>query len=613
MAPLAANRTLRRRRAGLALVLLLAMAPHLGAQTPWPVTESPPISVETATPIVTPAFETPIPQAAESPAARGMPRLSGPPFPSSHSPSPGVWGAPPPLSDPQIRSARVFAPPVPNAPVPAPPPPAPASPLPARPVPPGALPPAPTPNPAPAPSMQGQPVTDPQPDPAPASRPSAPNPHPVAPETPHPANPETLVPGPGAARGILVRLPVAQPQPGGTVWLQPNVQPLAAGPLDDYGHGGGELGPGPTGMLPSWDPAAVPGANAWNGEVLPLADPFAQDPCLNCGSNGASAGCGSGRCRSGGAEPVFGRALSRLHGRACDPCGPFAPLVAIFSPANCSGDIGVGRDRLVFAPFELEPSQPQNRLEIGLDLVNNFTYPNRAEYFWAAPGKGPESLDTSVDYQDYRFLSELGSGAFSTTTELFLRSLDPVYQPNTGGLSDMNVATKLVMFDGKRWQWSQIFRTYFNTGAPRKGLGTGHISMEPGLVGTYQWTPITVLHTELKYWFPIAGDPAFSGQVLRYGLGYSHLCLETDAFAIIHTGEFLGLCFQNGQRSTGISGADPYDVDGEGVFHFFPGLRFVADTGGDCGLFEFGISGTLGMGRDVLYDGLLRFDFRWSY
>jgi len=304
------------------------------------------------------------------------------------------------------------------------------------------------------------------------------------------------------------------------------------------------------------------------------------------------------------AEPVFGHVLADLGSSARQGCGL---LPAIFNPANRSGDIGIGRDRLIFAPFEMDSSQPSNNRLFRFDLANGFPLPDRAEYFWAKPGKGP-AAETGVDYQDFRLRTEIGGERLSVITEIPLRSLDPVINGNTTGMGDMNVAVKTVMLDGNSWQLTQIFRTYTPTGAFRKGLGTGHVSLEPGVLATHRWRPTTFIHHELKYWIPLGGDPAHSGQVLRYGLGYSHLLHETDAFAVIHTCEFIGFWFLDGGK-----GDISADIDGEPAFQMYPGIRFVADTGGDFGLVEFGYSGSFSMGKTSLFDSFHRLDLRFSF
>src|SRR5690606_11424038 len=129
-----------------------------------------------------------------------------------------------------------------------------------------------------------------------------------------------------------------------------------------------------------------------------------------------------------------------------------------------------------------------------------------------APPKGPFIPEREVDYFDLRLVTEMAtSKAFSITTSLPMRSLDPEINPNTTGFGDMSVTTKTLMVDGRHWQVTQLFTTHINTGSPRKGLGTGHVSLEPGFLGRYKWNDELYLHGRLAFWIPIGGDPAFSG------------------------------------------------------------------------------------------------------
>ena len=411
-----------------------------------------------------------------------------------------------------------------------------------------------------------------------------------------------------ASQHLLVRIPAPLEASDGSLVVEPSVQVFdglpdvgssgAAGPFENSRHGGANNQGRGIFECDNWldrlrsTPTGTPMVGTLGDDSFQPCDP------VHCPE---------------GAEPVFQNVLADLGGSACQRCGP----LSIFNPENRSADIGIGRDRLMFAPFEMDSSQPSNNTLFRLDFAKGFPTPDRAEYFWAKPrnatlkGKGPELLEREVDYIDFRFRTEIGGEKFSAITEMSLRSLDPVHNENTTGMGDMSVATKTVMLDGDSWQLTQIFRTYMPTGAFGKGLGTGHVSLEPGVLATYLWRPTTLIHQELKYWFPVGGDPVHSGQVLRYGLGYSHLVHETDAFAVIHTCEFVGHWFLDGGKA--VSSVSAIDIDGEPALQIYPGMRFVADTGGDFGLVEFGYSGTFSVGGSSLFDSFLRFDLRFSY
>lgn len=272
-------------------------------------------------------------------------------------------------------------------------------------------------------------------------------------------------------------------------------------------------------------------------------------------------------------------------------------------------DVGIGRDRVALAPFAIDLVQPFNHFRLRYDAVYDLRTPDRANYFWAKPGQGPPAVGEVVDYQEARLYSEIGGGMASAFTDIGLRAVDPLVAGNTTGFSDMTAGAKLLLVDGTYWKIGQITKTHMNTGSPRKGLGRGSFAMEPGVLARYKWNDDTYLHSQLTFWFPLGADPAFAGQILHYGLGVSYLGCETDRFALIHTAEWTGMTFIDGQTST-LTGVR--DVDGEMVNTFLYGLRAVIGPAGDLGLFEAGVAGGFGTGSNWI-DGMLRMELRWSY
>jgi hypothetical protein len=273
---------------------------------------------------------------------------------------------------------------------------------------------------------------------------------------------------------------------------------------------------------------------------------------------------------------------------------------------------GIGSEWLDYAPFEIERAKPMNSLRVRLDSAWGYDSPDRSEFFWGKIGaRGPAAAESGVAYQDFRFRIEQGTKKFSVATDIPIRVLDPEQNANTAGLGDMSLTTKTVLFEGQQWLITQIFKSHFNTGSPRHGLGTGHVSLEPGLLFRYKWSDVTYVNSDLTYWFPLGGDPDHSGQVIRYGLGFSHIYYDSDAFAVIPTLEFVSWWVLDGQQTTS-AGATPA-VDGQGILNVYPGVRFVFDSSRDCGVWDFGIAGGVAMTNDHWYQGLLRADVRWKW
>jgi len=284
---------------------------------------------------------------------------------------------------------------------------------------------------------------------------------------------------------------------------------------------------------------------------------------------------------------------------------------------NAIYDVGVGRERLPFALFEMDSTQPLNNFRIRFDAAYNMQTPDRAEYFWSKMGGNGPALSTpvesSVDYQDIRFQLEMGGDRFSMATEIPLRFLRPSILGNTGGIGDIVLTAKTLLIDGDRIQLSQVLRTDLNNGSFASGRGNGNVSLEPGVVGRYEWNDDTMIHSELKLWVPLGGDPLHSGEVLRFGVGFAHVLYDTNTFAMIPTLEFVSWSVLSGRKTVGDIVPETIRVDGDNILNIYPGVRFVRDGGGDLGLFELGFGGGLSVTSNHWYQGLLRLDLRWSF
>ncbi len=318
-----------------------------------------------------------------------------------------------------------------------------------------------------------------------------------------------------------------------------------------------------------------------------------------------------------------GEPLSLLSGEPSDIWLSGEPLVPwdeiqycckefIDRPRSPTGDPGLGRERVMYAPFEIDITQPFGNFLWRTQAAYNLTKPDRAEAFWARPGRGPLLPESGVDYQEFRLRMETGNDVFSLATDVPIRLVNPEINGNTGGVGDIEMVQKTVLIDGSRWQMTQLLRTTFNSGSAKKGLGTGHVAMEPGVLWRFKYTELTYFHSELKMTFPLGGTPMYSGPLLKWGLGVSHVWYETDTTAYLPTLEFTNIWVLDGQFIPFPSGV-PVDIDGDGIFHLSPGLRIVHDTGGDLGVVELGTNAVFVVGSDGWYDALVRFDLRFVF
>lgn len=396
---------------------------------------------------------------------------------------------------------------------------------------------------------------------------------------------------------LIFRLPHTEPLADGTVRLSPWLQVVGADGtvVDD-----------------SSDASS-------SGDLVEIDPPLETEPPL-AGANTSSTQfwtSGLGGAWSPQPRRLTGGRLASLLERRTKRGGWFN----YFASSPRSNELGLGYERLGTGAFQMDNAEPYNHFGVRLESAVRYRTPDIAEYFFAKTpdGRGPENplfpgqAEASVNYTDFILTTETGGPKMSLVTQLPIRFLDPVINANTAGLSDMSVATKLVMLSGDDWRLTQLFRTYINTGAVSHGLGTGHVSMEPGFA--FAWRPRTriALHGELKYWFPIAGDPFHSGQILRYGIGGNRVFYENDHFAILQSLEFVAFTVQDGRKTardevTGLPIVT--DLDGDTIVNIYPGVWFVSESKSK---FDLGISSGYRLTGDQLYDQLLRIDLRFGF
>ncbi|HEY2148000.1 MAG TPA: hypothetical protein VGH32_08685, partial [Pirellulales bacterium] len=80
----------------------------------------------------------------------------------------------------------------------------------------------------------------------------------------------------------------------------------------------------------------------------------------------------------------------------------------------------------------------------------------------------------------------------------------------------------------------------------------------------------------------------------------------------VPTLEFNGWTVLNGAQTTFPLGLTQ-PVDTMGIFNVRPGLRFVRDTGGDLGLFEWGVSGSFALTTNKWYDASWLLEARFVF
>ncbi len=384
----------------------------------------------------------------------------------------------------------------------------------------------------------------------------------------------------------------------------------------------------PTAPAPPTPPAA-----AVEQQFLRHFDAILQQVgCSSCGTGGgllsahgpgedgsvSSAGGPGCNCGSGGCVP------GRLH--QCSPCeadtavGRFLCGVyeCICCPDPCYDPHWIP---IADAAFFTESARPQTQQSIGWDAGRNLTNPDRAEYFWArADGKGagpnpanhgnPNGLlgESSVNYNDLWLYTEAALGNIGTFVYMPYRSLDGELVGHAAGFSDMQVGTKTLLFDCELLQIAFEFRTFIPIGDAAKGLGTGHVSLEPGLIVGLKLGPETYFQGQVEEWIPIGGDPDYEGALLEYHMSVNQvLCRILPDVPLVGTAELSGWSFQHGLYTDPVLGPGQR-ASGGTYIAIGPGLRLFI-----CDKIDFGIGTSFAVTDRHFADQLFRTEFRWRF
>lgn len=215
-----------------------------------------------------------------------------------------------------------------------------------------------------------------------------------------------------------------------------------------------------------------------------------------------------------------------------------------------------------------------NQIRLRADASFNQKRPDRAEFFYAkcgcfrpadpsAPGMGNDVPERSVDARELSLGIEYAPVRnFSLFAEVPYRAIDPELSPNASGLGDIQLGLKYAVLASRQNYLTLQVRAYAPTGNARKGLGTDHWSIEPGLLYYGRLSERTGLAAELRYFHPINGSSGqgtgltgdFAGNVLRYGVGLSYDLDSASAIKVSPVVELVGWRVLNGIMTDDVAG-----------------------------------------------------------
>lgn len=217
---------------------------------------------------------------------------------------------------------------------------------------------------------------------------------------------------------------------------------------------------------------------------------------------------------------------------------------ALLWSTNCCAQFGGGDSGVGY----IDTAVVQNQVRFRFDAAYDNPTPDRAEFLYPKCGcfrgapppftdpsaPGPPELETGTDFQEFSLFAEslLIGDQISGFVEIPFRLINPEQNANTGGLSDINFGLKAALWADCSKLVTFQFRTYVNSGDGIRGLGTEHVSLEPGLLFLHRAGNGTVVEGELRDFIPIDGTDGWAGNVLRYGLGVSRTILDEGALSI---------------------------------------------------------------------------------
>ncbi len=323
-------------------------------------------------------------------------------------------------------------------------------------------------------------------------------------------------------------------------------------------------------------PPVVPTSCATCGRNLGIRDAL-HDLKHTSDSIGGCASCGGGwRCAPG-------------H-KPCEPCeahdGPLGRLFCDFYECLCCPDPCYEPTwrQIPNAALFVDGARPVTQTEVRWNGFRNGHFPDRSEYLFAradGKGRGPMVLagrlpGGPINYDDLILITETAKDKLSAIIEMPYRAVSPYSYAHGAGFGDMAIGTKTLLFDCELLQVSLQMKTYLPIGNAFKGVGTGHVSLEPSLLFALKLHKECYLQGQVSEWIPIGGDPAYMGSILHSHFSCNHVIHRFGPdIPVVGTMELNTYSFQDGAYTDPVLGAfqkssgTTYVSAGPGIRLFF--------------------------------------------
>jgi hypothetical protein len=328
--------------------------------------------------------------------------------------------------------------------------------------------------------------------------------------------------------------------------------------------------------------------------------PSSNDPCAG--------GCVPGRRRCDccfNEDTYIGRFIGGLYDCICcpDPC---------YEPHWVAA-----ADVAFFQDAARPVTQTRLRWDTGWDLLT----PDRAEFFFARQTGplGPNVIARSVNYRELSLYTEGATDKIGVFVEqpyrevgIHASAISPTPSETFSGFGDLNIGTKTLLLDCDLLQVSFQFKTFILTGASMKGLGTGHVSLEPALLNTLHLAPDTYMQWELAYWIPVGGDSLYEGNVFHTHLALNRVlwrvCRDVQVVGTVEMNEWSVINGNFTSPDVLTSGSATPERARTSIFSMGPGARFVI-----CDRIDIGAGCAIALTGSRWAEELVRAEFRWRF
>lgn len=190
----------------------------------------------------------------------------------------------------------------------------------------------------------------------------------------------------------------------------------------------------------------------------------------------------------------------------------------------------------------IDPAVVANRFRIRYDNMMDADRPDRAEFLYShqvwqnAPNRAAlEDIDLQELNIYFETLVTCGVSVFVELPVRWVDFPDASGVADDSGFGDLNFGFRAALYECCGDYLTFQLKVYTPTGDGDAGLGTGHTTIEPGLLFQRQVSCDTIVFGEARFWIPTDGTEVddntngngnftgtVAGTVFRYGIGVSY-------------------------------------------------------------------------------------------